>query len=283
MSISGRAKLSTETFQQLREYIYEKTGILFGENKTYLLENRLRYRLEECGCNNYEEYLYFLKHDPSRNQEMPKLFDSVTTNETSFFRDAVQIKAFDDDVLPLVLKENEENRRKELRVWSAASSTGEEAYTIAMQMLNKGLPQKGWRTEIVGTDISQKVIASAQAAVYGANAIRNTPPECLRKYFSVNGEEYRLLPAVKRMAQFRITNLMDQNAMKRMKNFDVIFCRNVLIYFDAAAKKSVISNLYDALRPGGYLFIGYSESLHNISRSFKLRHFNRSLVYQKEK
>ena len=283
MSISGRAKLSAETFQQLREYIYKKTGILFGENKTYLMENRLRYRLEECGCSNYEEYFYFLQYDPRRNQEMPKLFDSVTTNETSFFRDAVQIKAFDDDVLPLVLQENEENRRKELRVWSAASSTGEEAYTIAMQMLNKGLPQKGWRTEIVGTDLSQKVVASAQAAVYGANTIRNTPPDCLRKYFSNNGDQYKLLPVVTRMAQFRVMNLMDQIAMKRMKNFDVIFCRNVLIYFDAAAKKSVISNLYDALRPGGYLFIGYSESLHNISRSFKLRHFNRSLVYQKEK
>lgn len=277
-----RAALSNETFKQLRAFIYEKTGILFSEKKTYLLENRLRYRLDDCGCSNFEEYFYFLKYDPGRNQELPKLYDSITTNETSFFRDAVQIQAFENDLLPFVLNENGEKRRKELKVWSAAASTGEEAYTIAMQMLNKGLHNQGWSIDIVGTDISSKVIASAKAGIYGKNAVRNTPSDYLRKYFSNSGDDYALLPEVKKMVQFKTMNLMDQTSMRTMRNFDIIFCRNVLIYFDDNAKKSVISNLYDSLRPGGYLLIGYSESLHNISRSFKLKHFNRALVYQKE-
>ncbi len=282
MILSSSAGLSGETFRQLRDFIYEKTGIYFQESKTYLLENRLKWRLEECGCNSYEEYLYFLKYDPKSREELPKLYDAVTTNETSFFRDAVQTNAFENDVLPLVVEEKEKSGRKDLNIWSAACSTGEEPYTIAMQIMNKGLPKLGWRVDIVGSDISDQVLMSAKKAVYGRNSVRNTPREYLVKYFNNSGDMYELKPEIKNMVRFINLNLFDQFQMRRMRNYDIIFCRNVLIYFDDNSKRQVVSSLYDSLRPGGYLFIGYSESLHNISRSFKLRHFNRALVYQKE-
>lgn len=283
MPFSEGNGLSTDTFRQLRDLIYEKTGIHFGENKAYLLENRLKRRLEECGCSSYEEYFYLLKYDPRRKEELTHLFNSVTTNETSFFRDAVQISAFYDNVLPLVVEEKKDGGGfRELKVWSAACSTGEEPYTIAMQMVNKKLPRLGWRIDVAGSDISNQALESARMGAYGKNSVRNVPPEYMSRYFSNSGDTYEVVPDIRKLVRFSNINLIDTAATRSMRNMDVIFCRNVLIYFDDKAKKTVVSNLYNCLRPGGYLFIGYSESLHNISRSFKLRHFNRALVYQKE-
>jgi len=282
VALSGLNSLDKTTFVQLRDLIYEKTGISFAENKTYLLENRLKRRLEDCGCSNFEEYYYLLKYDPRRSRELIHLYNSITTNETSFFRDAVQIKAFYDDVLPLVAKQNKEKGINEIKVWSAASSTGEEAYTMAMQMVNQKLPQLGFRIDIAASDLSEQVVETAKKGIYGKNAVRNVPPEYMSRYFSNGGDTYEVLPEIRKMVRFSNMNLMDSARMRSMRNVDIILCRNVLIYFDEKAKKTVISNLYDSLRPGGYLFIGYSESLHNISRSFKLEHFNRALVYKKE-
>ena len=282
MSLIGSPKLSNETFTQLRDLIYSKTGILFSVNKLYLLENRLKWRLEYSGCVNYEEYLYLLKYDPRRTQEYQSLFNSVTTNETFFFRDAIQTKAFYEDILPSVVMENEKAGRRELKLWSAASSTGEEAYTLAMQVLRRGLKAKGWKISVSASDINSKVLATARQGKYGPYSIKHVPPDYMEKYFNNSAEVYQVLPEVKNLVSFSNMNLIDGAAMRGMRDFDVIFCRNVLIYFDHEAKKKVIESLYDSLRPGGYLFIGYSESLHNISRAFKLKHFNKALVYQKE-
>jgi len=279
---SGDGGLTGEIFSQLRDFIYEKTGIFFQDNKVYLLENRLKWRLEACGCNSYKEYFNLLKYDLKGRQELPHLYNSITTNETSFFRDSIQINAFYNDVLPLIMEENAKTGRREINFWSAASSTGEEAYTAAMQMDHKGLPKLGWKINIVGTDISSHVVDNARKGIYGKNAVRNTPHEYLLKYFNNSGDVYELKPEIKKMVRFSCANLFDSQEMAKMRNFDVVFCRNVLIYFDANSKKEVISSVYNSLRPGGSLFIGYSESLHSISRSFKLRHFNRALVYQKE-
>ena len=281
MAQDTEANLSTDTFSQLRELIYDNTGIAFSESKRYLLENRLKVRLEDCGCSNYEEYYYLLKYDPRRQNELTKLYNTITTNETSFFRDAIQINAFYEDVLPIVLKENEKRGNKSLKIWSAACSTGEEPYTIAMQICNKKIPQVGWRAEVSASDISDEVIEAARRGVYGKNSVRNAPPEYLSQYFIPRGDNYEVKPEIRKMVSFCNINLIDGMMTKKMRDMDVVFCRNVLIYFDDKAKKTVISNLHDSLRPGGYLFIGYSESLHKISKSFKLRHFNKALVYQK--
>jgi len=278
----GDEKLSLVTFQQLRDLIYEKCGIFYAENKKYLVENRLTRRLEEFGFKTFEEYLYFLKYDSRRNHELSFLFDAITTNETSFFRNPPQLEAFEKGVLPLVIENCRKSSNNRIRIWSSASSTGEEPYTLAIILLENRVIMSGISTEIMASDISEGVLTSARKGVYGTNSIRSTSKYLIDKYFTVNSDTYTIKPEIKNMVKFSNINLYDQLKMKTMKGFDVIFCRNVLIYFDEKAKKQIIASLYDSLNPNGYLFIGHSETLHNISRAFKLVNFNRMPVYKKE-
>lgn len=278
----GGEKLSLDTFHQLRDLIYEKCGIFYADNKKYLVENRLTRRLEEYGFKTFEEYLYFLKYDTQRNHELSFLYDSITTNETSFFRNPPQLEAFEKGVLPLVVENLRKSSNSKLRIWSAACSTGEEPYTLAIMLLENRVIMSGISTEIMASDISEGVLSSARKGIYGNNSVRNTSKYHIDKYFIINSDTYTVKPEVKNMVKFSNINLYDQLKMKTMKGFDVIFCRNVLIYFDDKAKKQIIASLYDSLNPNGYLFIGHSETLHNISRAFKLVNFNRMPVYKKE-
>lgn len=278
----GNGKLSIDTFHQLRDLIYEKSGIYFADVKKYLLENRLARRLEEKNFKTFEEYYYFLKYDPKRHHEFSSLFDSITTNETSFFRNPPQLEAFEKGVIPAVVESHRKSSNNKIRVWSAACSTGEEPYTIAIILLENKSLVSGMSVEIVASDISEIVLTSARKGVYGSNSVRNTSKQYLDKYFIANSDSYTIKPEVKNMVKFSNINLYDQSKMKMMKGFDVIFCRNVLIYFDEKAKRQVISNLYDSLNIGGYLIIGHSESLHSISRAFKLININKMPVYKKE-
>lgn len=275
-----KAVLSQETFGQLRDLIYERTGIRFADNKKYLLESRLARRLEERNCPDFEAYYHFLKYDPDREREMTALYNVVTTNETSFFRDMPQLSAFAEGVLAEILQ-NGAGASKALKIWSAACSTGEEPYTLAMMAAEKGILSRGWRLEILATDISEMVLKSAQRGLYGEYAIRNTPEQYLKKYFAQEGSSYAVRPEMRDLVRFQHMNLVDPSRMKVVRGMDVVFCRNVLIYFDEAAKKKVVASLYDSLNPKGYLFIGHSESLHTISRAFKLVTVNKMLVYQK--
>jgi chemotaxis protein methyltransferase CheR len=165
-------------------------------------------------------------------------------------------------------------------VWSAASSTGEEPYTIGIVLLEK-TEAVGMRKEIYASDISESVLSSARAAVYGSYAIRNIPENYLKKYFTNANQQYQLSVSVKSLVKLMKVNLIDDKDSKAIRGMDVVFCRNVLIYFDEKAKQKAVSLLYDALRPNGYLFIGTSESLHNITRAFKPTVINKVIVYQK--
>lgn len=266
-------QLQDLTFRQLRDFIYERSGIFIPDSKKYLIENRLSKRLEDKGLKGYEEYLSLLKNN---NEELTRLFDAITTNETYFFREHQQIEVLVNELIPKIqnLKGS-----KDIKIWSAACSTGEEPYTIAMVFLEK-MPDL--RFEIFASDISESVLSSARKAVYTSYSVRNVPPIFLNKYFSKNGQMlYELNPSLKKFVNFSNINLMDDKKMRSIKGIDVIFCRNVLIYFDDRAKQKVVSLLYDSLRPGGYLFVGTSESLHNITRAFRPLLFEKVIVYQK--
>lgn len=271
--------LTDETFRQLRDYIYEKSGIFIPDNKKYFIENRLGKQIQQKNLKSYEDYLYMLKFGGDK-KEQTALFDMVTTNETFFFREPQQFDVFSGELLPRILAENTKAGRKEIKIWSAASSTGEEPYTLGMVLLEK-LEAAGCRKEILASDISESVIASAKAAVYGSYSVRNIPEFYLKKYFTNTNQQYLLAPAVKAMVKFTNINLIDDKDSKHIRGVDVIFCRNVLIYFDEKAKQKAVSALYDALRPNGYLYIGTSESLHNITRAFKPTVINKVIVYQK--
>ena len=279
-------KLSADQFKSIRDMLYEHSGIFFTENKQYLLESRLNRRLNELKQDSMAEYLEYIKHPVNRKVELSFLYNHVTINETYFFRYANQLNAFANGIIPNLLKEKKATGNSRLRIWSAASSSGEELYSIAIYLQETlGIGLKQWFLDLVGTDISQKMLERAREAIYTTNSFRSMDTEHTRwveKYFvALNGSQY-LNHAIKNMVKFSYLNLNDSIAIRRFQGTDVIFCRNVLIYFDQATKIRVIKNFYDVLNPGGYLLLGEAESLHEISSSFKVEHHPGAFVYKKE-
>lgn len=277
-----KPKLKPDTFKKLRDLIQLKTGIFFADNKKYLMENRLFKRLDSNSCKSFEEYYELLMFSPHRFAELKHLFDSVTTNETSFFRYMPQIDAYEKKILPEIVQRKAKGPNKTIRILSAACSTGEEPYTLAMLIDQNRLKFPGIKFEIFGCDISSSVLKSCQAGIYNSNALRNTPLPFVKKYFKrMPTGLFELSPTIRRMVQFRSANIVDSEHIKFYRNMDIIFCRNVLIYFDDKTKKQVINNLYSVLQPESYLFVGHSESLHSISRAFKLVNLRTCMVYKK--
>jgi len=275
-----RPQLSEELFVQLRDLIYERSGMFFNDGKKYLLESRVENRLKALGLEKFEDYYYLLKYSPDGEKEFRALFDEITINETSFYRNPPQMEVFKNHLLPEVINSK---KIKQLKLWSAGCSTGEEPYTLAILILEVlGFRISQWFVDILGVDISQAVLEKAKKGEYGEYTLRNMPPELVSKYFVKEGPIYRIKDEVKRLVRFEMMNLSDQSQMRKIRGMDFIFCRNVLIYFDIEARKRVVASFYDSLNPGGYLFIGHSESLHGISRAFKLIHFPKVIVYKKE-
>ncbi|HAM50423.1 MAG TPA: chemotaxis protein [Nitrospiraceae bacterium] len=267
-------ELQDSTFKQLRDFIYEKTGIYISDAKKYFLENRLVRRIQERNLSGFDDYLYLIQYNGGGG-ELARLYDAVTTNETFFFREPQQFGVFADSIVSEILKER---GAQGMRLWSAACSTGEEPYTISMLLMEKKMVV---RTEMIASDISDAALESAKRAVYSSYAVRNVPELYLRKYFKANGQAYELESSVRDSVKFMNINLTDEKKVKCLRDLDAIFCRNVLIYFDKKAKQRVLSLLYDSLRPGGFLFIGSSESLHNLTRAFKPAIINGVVVYQR--
>jgi len=280
---SSGITMTNEQFLQLRDFIYEKSGIYFADSKKSLLENRLTFRLKAYNFTDYEKYYYLLKYDPQAAKELRALYDTITTNETSFFRSPPQIEAFAEKALPDVMARREKAGEKTLRLWSAGCSTGEEAYTLGI-VLKEVLKDsfREWDIKIYASDISEKALRSAKLATYSEYALRGVPAEIRQKYFKSENSQFVVTDEIRALVELQFLNFMDSARMQLMKGFDIIFCRNVLIYFDDAARKKIVSHLYDNINPGGYLFIGHSESLHNITRAFKLVHFPGALGYKKE-
>jgi len=275
--------MTDNTFRLLRDFIYENSGIYFSDTKKAQLENRLSLRLRANNLSDYDKYYYLLKYDPQAGKEIRALFDSITTNETSFFRSPPQIQAFQEKALPEIMEKKGDLDNKVLRMWSAGCSTGDEPYTMGIiikELLNERLSE--WDIKIFASDISEKALRSARSATYNEYTLRSVPPEIKNKYFMPNGTSYKINDEIRMLVELQYLNLNNTKRVRLMKDFDIIFCRNVLIYFDDEAKKRFVAQLYDNLNPGGYLFIGHSESLHNISRAFKLVHFPGALGYKKE-
>jgi chemotaxis protein methyltransferase CheR len=275
--------MSDITFRELREFIYQKTGIYFQDNKKYLLESRISKRLQLLRLDKFEEYLDFLKFGVGREEEKKYLYDAITINETYFFRNEPQFEILEKTLIPEILKLKQTAGKNKIRIWSSASSSGEEAHTIAMIFLERIKPKfPMMELEVVGTDISPSVLETARRGIYREYSVRNMPKYYLEKYFTNSEGRFTVLDSVRKMVRFDHMNLYDQSRMRMMTNFDVVFCCNVLIYFDAKSKIQVVSNLYDSLNRGGYLFIGYAESLHGISTAFKVINFPKAITYKKE-
>lgn len=276
-------KMDDATFRKFRDFIYQQCGIYYTENKKYLLEGRIAKRVDANNFKSFDEYYNFLSSPINIRKEMQPLFEVITINETYFFRNEPQFSALENIIAPEILKIKVSDQKRRFRIWSAASSSGEEPYTLAMIILEKFKPKYPQiQFEVVGSDISPGVLQTARSGVYREYSVRNMPKNYLQKYFTQDGDKYILQQEVRNIVKFLPLNLYDQPAMRAMNDFDVIFCCNVLIYFDNQSKQQVVSHLYDSLNKHGYLFIGYSESLHGISKAFRLIHFPKTIAYKKE-
>ncbi len=282
-SVSSGLKMPDDVFQRVRKYIYERTGIYFQDNKKYLLEGRLGKRLQMLKLQDYDEYLNLLKYGVARIEESRHFYDAITINETFMFRNEPQFEALEQKIIPEILAAKKGIPNPKIRIWSAASSSGEEAHTLAMIFLEKIKPRfHGAQLEVVGTDINLSVLETARKGSYREYSIRNTPPAYLNKYFTVEDQRYNAKDEVRKFLKFQQLNLSDQASMKALGTFDVILCCNVLIYFDQKSKANVVQGLYNALARGGYLFVGYAESLHGVSTAFKMTSFPKTVAYKKE-
>ena len=273
--------MDAEEFRQLRDFIYQHCGIFFDEESKFLLERRLGKRLQFHRLKNFKDYYYLLRYNKVKDQELNEVINIVTTNETYFFREEFQLKTFTDEILPEIKVRKEANgEEKKLRIWSAGCSTGEEPYTIAMLMQDK--PEfADWQIEIIGTDISHRVLQVARKGVYGDTSFRATDDLSKKRFFSPEDGKFRVNDDIRSLVSISHLNLFDAPRVSLLGKMDVIFCRNVIIYFDIAAKKKVIESFYQRLHHEGFLLLGHSESLMNITSSFALRHFANDMVYQK--
>lgn len=259
-SNAAKATLSTKTFERLRALVQKHAGIDFPDEKKYLLESRVKPRLMAQEVPDFETYADRLEQGDTR--ELANLVNAVTINETAFFRHPSQHEALEDTIFPELVRLHQQGRSGPIRLWSAACSTGDEAYSLAILIREAlGPRHTNMEYEIVGTDIDTEVLEEARAGRYRKRSVRNVSQARLRKYFDRSGETFVVKPSIRDMVEFKPLNLTKAQDMRRMRNFDLIMCANVLIYFNDTSKKDVLRGLYRSLRPGGYLFVGGSETL----------------------
>jgi chemotaxis protein methyltransferase CheR len=271
--------LSLERFRLLRDQINRRFGIFFADDDRYLVESRLGERLVQLELGSFDDYYHYLLYNPDGEGEAEQAAEILTTNETYFFREEYQLRAFANEILP-ALRERLGARRR-LMIWSAGCSSGEEAYTIAMIVLDSGL-FRGWDVRIFGSDLSSRMLAKARRGVFGAGAFRTTPEEIQRRHFSESEPgQWRINDDVRALCHFGHLNLLDAEKIVFVGRADVVFCRNVLIYFDKRSKQKGIGILYDRLTDGGYLLLGHTESLLNLSTAFEIVHLSEDLVYRR--
>ncbi|MFP4013035.1 MAG: CheR family methyltransferase [Chitinispirillaceae bacterium] len=274
-------KIEASEFRLLRDYIEKHCGIRVDEQKTYLIETRLTALMVENGCKTYKEFYHKALAD-STNVLREKIIDAMTTNETLWFRDNSPFSVLKEIVLPQYIKELSERKRQRVRIWSAACSTGQEPYSIAITILEllKEHPYiRPEQFEIVATDISPTVLFLAKAGRYDSIVIARGLPDTIKdRYFTLDGKVWVLNDMVKKMVSFKKLNLQD--SYTHMGKFDTIFCRNVMIYFSDQFKKDIFSRLAMLLRPSGYLFVGASESVINYSTEFQMMNHKRALYYK---
>lgn len=260
MSIGAKIVMSDKQFEALRKVIYERSGIHFPDGKKYVLESRLAARLGELEMDDFDQYTAFLTMGPYQTEEFQEMFDRITINETSFFRNEPQLDVFEKRILPELLEARRSTKR--LRIWSAACSSGEEPYTLAILLHRSlGVRLADWRIEILGTDISERVLEIAESGKYTDYALRTTPAPIRQRYFRQEPGYWIVNDSIKSMVHFETHNLKDRYGAKRFGTWDVIFCRNVMIYFDDQMKSQLLRSFSDQLADDGTLFIGHSETI----------------------
>jgi chemotaxis protein methyltransferase CheR len=267
---------------RIRDVVYQEAGIFFPDNKLRFLEDRCTRRMEQIAVANVREYCEFLTRRPERRAELLNLLNEITVGETCFFRNQSQLDALRRIVLPKIVEARANISARHLRIWSAGCSTGEEPYSLAMMLLEEQAGVlKNYTFEIQATDINENSLFQARQGVYGDYSLRNVKEYYRQKYFVPADNSLKVSSQLESVVTFSRLNLLDQSRMVFMRGMDAIVCCNVLIYFDADAKRKAVQNFYDNLLPHGYLLLGHAESLYGISEQFRLIHLPSATAYVK--
>lgn len=263
-TLAARPQLSPAMFDKFSKIIYDLSGMRFEANKSYFLASKIENRITALGLKDIDDYVRYLD-SPSGRTEYGYLVDEVTINETFFYRHEPQLQGFITEILNPMVAARRAQGKKVFRIWSAAASTGDELYTIALILRDQGLVGKDIQFELVGTDISHEALKKARDGVYKKYNVRNIPPPVLQQCFTVDNvaDSYILKSEIKSMCRFQEMNLMDAARLASLGKFDVIFVRNVLIYFDEKSKEQVVTNLCNALQDDGYVIMGHSENIYS--------------------
>jgi len=265
-------------FERFRDFFYRKTGIRFEESKRYFVDKRLIERMSKTGHDSFRSYFTFMRFQAS-GEEVQELINIMTVNETYFFREEYQFECMVESVLDEIIKTK--GPGSDIRIWSIPSSTGEEPYSIALYLLERWPGINQCDVEIVSSDIDSKVLDKCRQGLYAPRSIKHLPKDILKRYFTPTRGDYQICDDLRDVIQFSKVNLSDSSQTRTYRNFDLIFCRNLLIYFDDGSRRQAAEVFYDALNPGGFIFLGHSESMSRISSLFKVRKFPKAMAYQK--
>jgi len=275
----SQSSITDVEFERFRDFFYRKTGIKFEGSKRYFVDKRLLERMQQTGHSSFRSYFTFMRFQATRD-ELQELINSMTVNETYFFREEYQFKCMAEELLNEVV--SNKAKGEGIRIWSIPSSSGEEPYSIALYLLEHWPLLNKIDVEICSSDIDSKMLQNCRKGIYSQRSVKQLPKALLKRYFKeLPGERFQIDRELRESIQFTQVNLSDRAQARRYRNFDLIFCRNLLIYFDEASRRQAAELFYDALNPGGYIFLGHSESMSRISSLFSVRKFSKALAYQK--
>jgi chemotaxis protein methyltransferase CheR len=278
-AVAARPSITDADFQKFAEYFYRKTGIHFDDSKRYFVDKRLVERIEATGADSFRAWFVALRFEAD-GAEMQHLVNTMTVNETYFFREAYQFDCLVNNLMDEVATRKRPGSR--IRIWSIPSSTGEEPYSIAIYLLERWAKIDQYEVEILSSDIDTAVLQAAQRGIYSQRSIGHLPPAYLRKYFTPHGDnEWRISRELVESVEFSRVNLSEASDTRRFRDIDVVFCRNLLIYFDDLSRRVAAEAMFDAMSPGGFMCLGHSESMSRMSSLYTVRRFPDAMVYQK--
>jgi chemotaxis protein methyltransferase CheR len=270
--------VTEEEYRRLSEFLYRRTGMVFAESKRYYVQRRVRDRMAATGATSFASYFARLRSDFER--EVEQFVNAFTVNETYFYREDHQLRCLTNDLMSERVRRRP--RSEGIRIWSVPCSTGEEPYSIAIWLLENWALADAYDIEIIGSDIDTRVLQAAAEGIFNKRALMRLTPDLIERYFEeLDDEQWRILRDIRESVRFTPVNLVATAETQPHGKFDVIFCRNVLIYFDDASRRIAAENLFENLAPGGFICLGHTESMSRISPLFEVRRFDDAIVYQR--
>jgi chemotaxis protein methyltransferase CheR len=277
-AVADYPALTEDEFRRLCEYLYRQSGMIFTEAKRYYVERRVNERMAATGSQTFASYFARLRINAEEENE--HFVNALTVNETYFYREEHQLTCLTTDLLAERVRDKRAGDA--IRIWSVPCSTGEEPFSVAIWLLENWPWVDNYEIEIVGSDIDTRVLEHARQGVFGKRSLMRLSSDLVEKYFSpMADEKWRILGELLNSVQFSTANIVESSETRGFGRFDVIFCRNVLIYFDDASRRVAAENLYENLLPGGFICLGHTESMSRISPLFEVRQFPDAIVYQR--